>query len=66
MLKHDSLSVSVGSLHPCTQGLFQPSEHLWWEWGLILNIRPSYRLAGASPLPLVVVYLLTAAPVPTI
>ena len=19
------------------QGLFEPSEHLWWEWGLILN-----------------------------
>ena len=21
----------------CTQSLFQPSERLWWEWGLILN-----------------------------
>ena len=21
----------------CTQGLFEPSERLWWEWGLILN-----------------------------
>ena len=21
----------------CTQGLFEPSECLWWEWGLILN-----------------------------
>ena len=21
----------------CTQGLFEPSEHLWQEWGLILN-----------------------------
>ena len=21
----------------CTQDLFEPSEHLWWEWGLILN-----------------------------
>ena len=21
----------------CTQGLFEPSEHLWWVWGLILN-----------------------------
>ena len=20
------------------QGLFEPSEHLWWEWGLILNV----------------------------
>ena len=31
------------------QGLFEPSEHLWWVWGLILNaICPSYCLAGAS------------------
>ena len=22
----------------CTQGLFEPSEHLWQKWGLILNI----------------------------
>ena len=22
----------------CTHGLFEPSEHLWWEWGLILNM----------------------------
>ena len=21
----------------CAQGLFEPSEHLWWVWGLILN-----------------------------
>ena len=21
----------------CTRGLFEPSECLWWEWGLILN-----------------------------
>ena len=21
----------------CTQGMCEPSEHLWWEWGLILN-----------------------------
>ena len=21
----------------CTQGLFEPSKHPWWEWGLILN-----------------------------
>ena len=21
----------------CTEGFFEPSEHLWWEWGLILN-----------------------------
>ena len=29
----------------CTQGMCEPSEHLWWEWGLILNtnspLRPS-------------------------
>ena len=22
----------------CPQGLFEPSEHLWWVWGLILNV----------------------------
>ena len=22
----------------CAQGLFEPSVHLWWEWGLILNV----------------------------
>ena len=22
----------------CSQGLFEPSEHLWQEWGLILNM----------------------------
>ena len=22
----------------CSQGLFEPSKHLWWEWGLILNV----------------------------
>ena len=33
--------------------LFDPSEHLWQVWGLILNaISPFYHLAGASPLPL--------------
>ena len=21
----------------CSQGVFEPSEHLWWVWGLILN-----------------------------
>ena len=25
----------------CTQGLFEPSERLWREWGLILNVNPS-------------------------
>ena len=35
-LRHSSGSVSVG--FPGAQnGLFEPSEHLWWLWGLILN-----------------------------
>ena len=25
----------------CSQGLFEPSEHVWWEWGLILNMNLS-------------------------
>ena len=32
---HSSGSASVGSW--CIQGLFEPSKHLWWAWGLILN-----------------------------
>ena len=39
----------------CTQGLFEPFECLWWEWGLILNVNlpPHHHhcLAGAFPLP---------------
>ena len=32
------LSQSVGvSVSWCAEGLFEPSEHLWQEWGLILN-----------------------------
>ena len=51
----------------CAQGLFEPSECLWWEWGLILNVNsPSYSFAGASPLPLNVGYLLIAPPVSTV
>ena len=51
----------------CAQGLFEPSEQLWQEQGLILNAnRCSCFLAGASLLPLDVGYLLTAVPVPTI
>ena len=42
----------------CTQGWFEPSEHLWWEWGLILNaILPLVPSCGASPLPLDMGYL---------
>ena len=37
MLKHSSLSVSVGSLGPGIQSFFEPSESLWWEQGFILN-----------------------------
>ena len=37
----------------CTQGLVEPSDHLWWVWVLILSaillLLPS---SGASPLPL--------------
>ena len=34
----------------CAKDLFEPSERLWLEWGLILNANcPSYHLAGASP-----------------
>ena len=35
-LKHSSVSVSVSGSW-CTQGLFEPSEHIWQVWGLILN-----------------------------
>ena len=52
-----------------TQRLFEPSENLWQDWDLILNVNsppPPNHLAGASPLPLDVEYLLTAGPVPTI
>ena len=47
-------SVSVGSLGlGVHKTLFEPSEHLWWVWGLILNmIYRSYPLVGASSLPL--------------
>ena len=39
MLKHNSVPVSVGSLGPwVSQGLFKPSERLWWTSGLILNV----------------------------
>ena len=31
------LSLCWVSVSWCAQGLFEPSEHLWWVWGLILN-----------------------------
>ena len=48
----------------CARGLFEPSEHLWWEWVLILN-RNSTLLPShwASPLLLGVGCLLMACPV---
>ena len=30
----------------CTQVLFEPSEHLWQEWGLILNVNSSLLLSS--------------------
>ena len=27
----------------CAQGLFEPSEHFWWEWGVILNMNLPLR-----------------------
>ena len=56
-LKSRSGSVSVGS--PSVHKVwFEPSEHLWQLWGLILNvILPSYCFAGDSPLLLDVGYL---------
>ena len=33
------LSLCVGVSRSCyAQGLFEPSEYLWWVWGLILNV----------------------------
>ena len=38
-LKGWSGSVSVGSLGPSAHTvLFESSEHLWWVWGLIINM----------------------------
>ena len=37
--KHSSGSVSVRVSGSCyAQDLFEPSDHLWWVWGLILNM----------------------------
>ena len=40
-LKHSSLSLCGVSGSWCTQGLFEPSEHLWQVWGLSLNVTSS-------------------------
>ena len=38
--RHSNTVVSQSLWGPwvLVQGLFEPSEHLWWEWGLILNV----------------------------
>ena len=38
ILKHSSVSVSLGSGSWCAQGLFEPSEWLWQGGGLVLNV----------------------------
>ena len=35
---HFCLSLCGVSGSLCEQGLFEPSEHLWQEWGLFLNV----------------------------
>ena len=65
-LKHSSVSASVRSLGPgahkvCLSHLSISGVYEVWFW---MWFYPSYHLAGASPLPLEVGYLLTAAPEP--
>ena len=68
MLKHSSVSVSVASLGPgvhkvCLSPLsVSGGIGLWF----LMRIHPSHSLAGTSPLPLDMAYLLTAAPAPTV
>ena len=46
MLKHSSISVSVGPLGSwCAQGLSVPSENPWKEWVLILNVNSPLLLS---------------------
>ena len=67
-LRHRSISVSVGSLGPgalmvCLSPLSTSGGNgVWFK----MRIYPSYHLAGTSPLPLDMGYLLTAVPAPTI
>ena len=35
---HRQVWLSLCRVSWCTQFLFEPSEHLWWVWGLILNV----------------------------
>ena len=39
------LSVCGVSGSWCAQGLFEASEHLWWEWGLTLNVNSPLLLS---------------------
>ena len=49
----------------CIQGLFEPSEYLWWVWGLILNvILPLLPFFWGFSFALDVEYLLTVAQAP--
>ena len=49
----------------CTQGLFEPSERLWWVGGLILNmILPLLPSRRGFPFALGMGYLLKVVPVP--
>ena len=58
-LKQFCLSLHGVSGSCFSQRMFEPSESLWWVWGLILKVfRTSNHLAGASPLPLDVGYFL--------
>ena len=64
MLRHSPVSVSVGSLGPgvhkvCLNPLRISSGYRVWFW---LWFRPSYHLAGTSPLPLDMGYLFKVAP----
>ena len=38
------LNLCVVSGSWCAQGLFEPSEHLWWEWVYIHSIKTSFTL----------------------
>ena len=46
----------------CKQGLFEPSEDLWWAWGLILNVISALLLSCWGSLALDVGYLLKVTP----
>ena len=49
----------------CAEGSFEPSEHLWREWGLILNVN-LLLLPCCSSFSFALGYLFTAASVPTV